>query len=269
MRFLFLLFIFFKFQAQQTFVEFEGLTTFPERTYDSLSRYTIILLGEMHGTKEAPGLTKSLADLFSLHKKVIIALEIPDENQKVIDAYLRSGDEKLMAQIDFFKEVRDGRASEAMADLIKTTYGKTNVRIVCFDVTLDKDAQGYRDSMMALSIISIQKSNPDAVIISLSGNIHSNVNMGFRKGYETMGYYLKQAFGSSLLSLNIRYRKGRAFNCMSGSCRDRAMEEDTSPFKEYLKTPAYLLIDRGFDVTGINGIIYLKEITASQPYIPF
>jgi len=270
MRFFILLLLCLDLRAQQTFIELDSISHFPEVTYDSLAKYKLVLLGEMHGTKEAPVLVNSFASLFSEHpKKVIVALEIPDENQEGINKYLKTGDESILRSLRFFKDTKDGRSSVAMAYLVKSFYKKENISLFCFDISDYKNGAGYRDSMMAQNILKIKKENPEAVLITLSGNIHSNTKKGFRKGYETMGYFLKQELGSKLISLNIRYKNGTAYNCMNGECKERNLQSDDSSYKDYLRKNAYILIDKGFEPSGYNGMIYLKEVFASLPYVQF
>ncbi|PBQ34731.1 hypothetical protein CNR22_24130 [Sphingobacteriaceae bacterium] len=269
MRFLFFVLVWIECHAQQTFIEVDSLSHFPNKTYESLGNYSCLLLGEMHGTAEAPLIVKSLADIFSKHQQVIIALEIPDENQQEINRYLKNGDETILQKVKFFTDTRDGRSSEAMARLIKSVYKKENIQLVCFDVSDYYSSNTYRDSLMAQNILRIKKQNPEAVLISLSGNIHSNTKKGFREGYQTMGYYLKKELGLTVISLNILYQEGTAYNCVEGICKERKMEPDNSQFKNFLRKTAFILIDPAFEASGIHGIIYLKEVTASLPYIQF
>lgn len=254
--------------AQQVFIELDSVTRFPKNTFDSLHKYTVVLLGEMHGTREAPTIVHSFVNLLlSQNKNVIVALEMPAENQASINLFLKTGDINLLKQLDFFNTIKDGRSSKAMAELIERLCKKENVSVFCFDINKNVGGKGYRDSAMAQNLLTIKKQNPNTFIISLSGNIHSNIKPDFRKGYETMGYYLKKELGSELLSLNIRYKNGTAYNCMSDGCKERNLEEDNSQFKNYLKKEGYLLIDKGFENSGYNGIIYLKKVTASLPFI--
>ena len=227
--------------SQSTFIHLDSICRFPESAYDSLSRYTTLLIGEQHGTAEAPLLVGSVANTFIRHnRRVTLALEIPTENQADLSLFLKTGDKSILKRLPFFKGTKDGRSSVAMVNLIEACYKKENLSILCFDVNEYVGSDGARDSAMAQTILKAKQQNPGSVVISLSGNIHANIKKGFRKGYETMGYHLKEALGRELLSLDIRYKTGSAYNCKKDGCRERSLPEDMSHYKDYLKKEGYL-----------------------------
>lgn len=254
--------------GQSLFVPFDNLSSFPETVYDSLSAYNTILLGETHGTQEAPKIAESLAEIFLRHNRsVILALEISEQDQKHIDLFMKTGDTLLFSTMNLFRHIKDGRSSIAMKNLIAASYGKKNLSLLCFDIA-DNFSAKTADSLMARNILYARSLDKNAVLICLSGNIHSNTTKGFRKGYETMGYYLKDSLHTQLLSLNIRFLGGYAYNYTDSEGRGiHPLTEDTSQFKAYLKKEGYIFMDEGFKEFGYNGIIYLRKATASIPYL--
>src|SRR6185436_14170191 len=74
------------------------------------------LLGEIHGTCEAPRATLALARQ-SLPAR--IGLEIDVDEQPRIDAFLRDGDRAALLAGPFWtRDFQDGRSSQAMAALL-------------------------------------------------------------------------------------------------------------------------------------------------------
>jgi hypothetical protein len=268
MRFLLLVVFTTRFYAQQVFVHIDKLQQLPDRVYDSLQNYSMVLLGEMHGTAEAPLLTKAFCDLYTSHgKKVILALEIPKEEQSYINQCLKTGDSTILAKSRFFREIKDGRTSTAMARLIVASSKKENVQVCCFVDNKKGISQREHDSLMAVNILQAKAKDPEAVIILLAGNIHTRTKQGFREGYETMGYHLAKASRNQLLSLNLRQLNGTAYNNTGKGATVNTFPTDVSHYKFYLEREAFLLIDPGFKELGYDGIIYLKQTTASLPFV--
>jgi len=81
-----------------------------------------VMVGETHGTNEAPELFADLVCAASKKRQVIVALEQPSQDQPAIDAFLKS-DGKVGARAQFLKagmwnqSTKDGRSSEAMLGL--------------------------------------------------------------------------------------------------------------------------------------------------------
>src|SRR5215470_19999405 len=88
----------------------------------------IILIGEVHGTKETPRLFSNLVTVAAREKdkRIGVGLELPISLQRLIDEAVRS-----QTKIDSFRaqlvadpawqHIDDGRSSEAMLDLVCET----------------------------------------------------------------------------------------------------------------------------------------------------
>jgi hypothetical protein len=249
--------------AQQTFIQLESTSQLPPACYDSLKNYSLILLGEMHGTNESPALVNAIARLFAgRNKKIIVALEIPDNEQSFINGVMRSGDTNLFRKSPFFKNIRDGRTSRAMANLLISLRRIPNATVACFDYSTTVKDQREGDSLMAVNVSILRKNNPQALVILLAGNIHTNIKKGLRENFETMGSYLVGESESGILSLDIRFLKGTIYNNTL-----RTFPEKETPYKAYLKQEGFVLIDPEFRDQGYHGIIYLREATPSFPYL--
>jgi len=58
---------------------------------DAIADHRLVLLGEMHGTQEAPALAGALLDCYvAQHRPVVLALEINTNEQPRFDRYLAS-----------------------------------------------------------------------------------------------------------------------------------------------------------------------------------
>ena len=103
--------------------------------------HRVMLVGELHGTWEVPGIVAGLATNLSADERpLIVGLEIWRSEQAALDRYLASAGtaedrEALLAGP--FWATRDGRSSEAMVDLIerlRVLALKAPVQLVAFDV---------------------------------------------------------------------------------------------------------------------------------------
>ena len=83
----------------------------------------ILLLGEIHGTREAPAFVGDVVcHALAAGLEVTVALELPQEDQERLDAFLASrGTPKHLEEMysSFWtKDYQDGRSSKAMSSLI-------------------------------------------------------------------------------------------------------------------------------------------------------
>ena len=79
----------------------------------------LTLVGELHGTREAPAAMLALAEAASERGPVRVGLELPVEEQAHLDRFFGDGDRAQLLAGDFWSRgLRDGRNSEAMADLL-------------------------------------------------------------------------------------------------------------------------------------------------------
>ena len=108
-----------------------------------LTHGRVLLLGEIHGTDQAPRFTLDVvcaaaaADL-----PVIVGLEIPTREQPLVDRFLAStgapGDRPALLRGSHWQsDYQDGRGSAAMADLLdglrRLRQQGRKVRVVLFD----------------------------------------------------------------------------------------------------------------------------------------
>ncbi len=109
----------------------------------SLYMQKVIVLGELHGTKEIPRFVEQLTCQFlALGKAVTVALELPSTEQASLDEFMQSRgadtDRKKMLSTRFWsKTLRFGTNSEAVADLIaalrQRKFDGQKVELLAFD----------------------------------------------------------------------------------------------------------------------------------------
>lgn len=223
----------------------------------------VLLLGEIHGTQEAPAAVAGLV-CAALNRGlgVTVGLEIPHVEQGVADAYLASSgaaeDQKLLlASAWWQRDYQDGRSSAAMFDLIRDlrvfAADAKGVRVILID---DPMSQRGRDAAMATRVEAAIDRRPRDLLIVLTGNVHNRLTPGRT---EPMGLLLKEAKpGPEIISLNITHAGGTAWVCTSGGCGVLNLrgEEAIDPGVEL------------FPPSGENpytGRLHVGGITASPP----
>jgi hypothetical protein len=144
----------------------------------------LLLIGEKHGTREAPALVARLATAYSAEGPLVLALEIHRSMQPGIDAYLASpGDAPARAALvaDAFWKVaddqHDGRRSMETLDLIEHVRALRaagrDVAILAFDPGSGATDHHARDRMMAAWLRNTFAALPRGRILVLTGNVHA------------------------------------------------------------------------------------------------
>ncbi len=221
------------------------------------------MLGEMHGTEEAPAFVNDIAcNALASNLKVTVALELPNREDDYLREYLKSGGD-LKAKVDFLtapfwaQDYQDGRASTAMLQLIddirllqKAGY---DVDILFMD---DPWAGLARDEIMATRLLKKILSNPDRLFISLTGNLHNRLE-GAR-----MGWFIKEEISTErIFSLNQRYQSGTAWVCMgNGGCGVHELTGDGSG-------DVAVVLEEDYRAGAYSGYYETKAIRAAPPAI--
>ncbi len=216
---LFIVFAFIPFavSCQSICIEIKDRQHLPQEVYPNIKDYKAILIGEMHGTNEAPQYTEGMVNLWlNQGRKVILGLEMEGYEQSRIDSFLSSGNFSIIKRMAFFNDrfKKGGRSSIAMGNLIKWCYGKQNLKIVCLDIANWKIKN--RDSMMAVCIDSVLKSNPGAMLITLTGNVHNKLDAdqyGKPMGYWAYNLRNPVLRRKQIASVDIAFVNGTAWCC--------------------------------------------------------
>jgi hypothetical protein len=205
--------------CQPACIEIKDRQHLPGEIYENLKAYKAILVGEIHGTNESPQFAEGIVNLcLDSGRKVILGLEMEGYEQSRIDSFLSIGDFSIIKRMAFFNDKRfneGGRGSVAMGNLIKSCYGKTNLKIICIDITNYRKGED-KDSMMAVCVNNTLKGNPGSTLITLTGNDHNKLDSN--KYGNPMGYCLYKWSKSTLTrkdiaSFDVVYDTGTAWCC--------------------------------------------------------
>lgn len=178
---------------------------------------SLLLVGEVHGTNEAPALVSDLACASAKSgNAMIVALEVPIEEQARLDRFLTSdgadADQAALLNSRFWtRQPQDGRSSAAMLKLLHRlrTLRAEGARISVLAV--DDGMAGSRDAGMARRIWAAH--NGGTPVIALLGNVHASREKG-RQGmpdYEPAGYLLSDRNPHSVY---VRGPAGTAWVCV-------------------------------------------------------
>lgn len=239
----------------------------------------IILVGEMHGTREVPALVADLAERWSKPREdngvkpaLIVALEYPRSEAADLNAYFHSDGgpaarKRLLDSPLWSRSYQDGRSSEAMLDLIEGVRALARsgrkIKLAPFDQNA-KQARldASRDKSMAQNLRAIVKANPSARVMALTGNFHARQSVGapWDAKYRFMGNYLKDL---APYSIDVGAMRGSYWGCFGQSAADCKVERfgDASD-----KTPAPgMYVDEDVTATGYDQALMLDLFVVSLP----
>jgi len=238
----------------------------------------LVLVGEIHGTREIPAAFGHLvcqAAAEQRGKTILVGLEILATAQSAIDAFLASqGDASaihaLLAQEFWQRDYQDGRSSAAMFHLLDEfrRYRKAGSKILVRALDPGRyDSPGNRDAEMAASLANAIAAVSPAQTLALVGNVHSRTLKGYpwdaKADYVPLGALLRAQY-DDLITLDVTVLGGSAWTCTSAAAADcgaHAMRarETTGPIPRIALDPA------AAPKTGHSGAIFIGEVTASAP----
>lgn len=183
--------------------------------FQSVSKYKVIWIGEMHGAKEPAMITEGFVNLhLKNNKNVTLALEIPKSS---INNPNQKQDFNSLAKSDFFKNGNSGnRATKSWFDLALKFVNEKQVSIIYFDQNITKSSIEERDSLMAVNLLRDWK--PNSTLVVLSGNLHNMLEPS--RGKKKAALFLSEMSNNTvnkndILSLNHLYVKGQIMTSYS------------------------------------------------------
>jgi uncharacterized iron-regulated protein len=178
----------------------------------------IILIGELHGTKEIPELLTNFFSEYIKNNDFDICLELSSSEQGKIDEFLKCGDEKIIKGIFCGAIENDGRRTMEYLELVKAIYKinkkySKNARIICIDVSDDfesDDLQNEREKVMARNILASLARKTFAIL----GNIHASKEIISISAIKIIpaGWYISKKLKKGLVSINLIPKKGKFYN---------------------------------------------------------
>lgn len=181
-----------------------------------------MLVGEMHGTTEAPAIFADLVcSARETKRSIIVGIELRE--QHVLDVFMSSGNhdaglKELLATEEW--KGRDGRTSTAMLALVEQLRALklegVVSSVVAFSMTRPDETAAKGEERMDSALLRETERSSDALVIALTGNLHASKKMlpGVAP-YRMMASFLPPA---QTVSLAVTDRGGKAWNCQSGVC---------------------------------------------------
>jgi hypothetical protein len=232
----------------------------PDSMAKALRPFRVVMVGEMHGTREPAQFAGALAEAFArTGDSVLLGVEIRGES---LGTFPRDRNEASLLASPFFQGATgDGRNSGAWKDLLLGAVKNPRIGLFFFDAR-----GGARDSMMAVNIVRAMEEHPGWKVVTLSGNMHNKVRpIG---GTRMAASYLLQAAGKELAgrlcSINIAYGEIAMWGDMGDGLKLHTGKSDNiyaqaAPSDNYL-----LLLDPRSDY-DYNAILFVRNLTASAP----
>lgn len=275
----------------QSAVKIEHLNQLPSQLSPLLAPYRIFLIGETHGTKEAPAFCLGLIKMLAAEEKtpIVLALEISEAEQPVFDEFMRTGNFQAFEQSSLFTDKEPyGISSEAMVQLLASLRCIDNVTVIC---SLSKDPpskttlrenQEDRDFKWASIVLKqlFSKNNPRVVVLGGSFHLSLIPQMIIQESMKTMGFYLLHSKECSLeptqvLSIDIKSKEVNAWGCFGTWDNKDALPVTqcgevcfTNPDDEYstaVNWESYFLMETSTQ-KGYNATLFIRKLSASKPF---
>jgi hypothetical protein len=226
-----------------------------------------VFIGEMHGSNETPAAFRDLVcDAIAQGKHVTVALERPTSEQAALNNILTSKDlstaQELLLRLPGWKEVMDGRASEAMLRLLVSLRElrrlQPDLEVVAFDAPFAGNSPGAREEAMGHALRSLSTARPHDLVLILTGNLHAMQAPEF--GYDLAAMYLPP---KQILSLEVTDRGGESWTLSNtGACgpsRSGVGDKGT-------KKPYGIFLDPSLAPFGkVDGVLSLGVPLTSSP----
>ncbi len=233
----------------------------PERLSDSvynlLSKFQIIMFGEMHGTNESVPFVNGLTTLFTTKgDSVLVGLEIPSNSMaRFISAHTDSS----IYQSDFFSQHPvSGKESIPWANLISSLNRNHKVQIFFFDLNADEKISN-RDSLMAMKTKRQYEQHSTWKMITLTGNYHNRItNPG------SMTSILKRNITTNICSLNMEYQQGSAFANFTHGMEIKELGSYPSTFNSTQGYDRYVMLQNPNIYYDYDGFYFIRSISPAK-----
>ncbi|HEY1525797.1 MAG TPA: hypothetical protein VGH51_06120 [Candidatus Angelobacter sp.] len=227
-----------------------------------------VFIGELHGSNETPAAFRDLVcDAITQGKHVTVALERPASEQAALDNILTAKDlsaaREVLLQLHGWKDVLDGRGSEAMLRLLVSLRElhrlQPDLKVVAFDAPYTGTAPGARDEALGHALLSLSPTKPNDLVLILTGNLHAM--QASKRGYDLAAMYLPP---KEILSLLVTDRGGESWTeSTTGGCgphKGGVQDKDVN-------RPYGIFLDPGLARYGkVDGVLSLGvPLTASAP----
>lgn len=226
-----------------------------------------VFIGELHGSNETPAAFLNLVcDAIAQGKHVTVALERPSSEQAALNNILTARDlataRESLLQLHDWKEVLDGRSSQAMLRLLLSLRElrklQPNLEVVAFDAPYTGKNPGARDEAMGHALLSLHAAGPHDLVLVLTGNLHAMQAQQF--GYDLAAMYLPP---KEILSLEVTDWGGESWMLTgAGACGPSLGGVGDKGAKK----PYGIFLDPGLAPFGkVDGVLSLGVPLTSSP----
>jgi hypothetical protein len=246
----------------------------PTRLADLMTPGRVVVVGEIHGTVEFPRAVESAVTTAASRKTAVrLGLEIPRDETAAFATYIDSDgtrrDRAELTRSPFWTK-RDGRASDAMLELVETVRtlraSGSDVDLLLFDVPrtriVAKRRADHRDELMSERIAEAVRADPMGAFIVLVGNFHAGKAVASTDElprYEPMARLLSKAVPDTFTVLGT-HAGGTAWVCTTNvrDCGPQRLEGDDEG-----ERPPYVTVEPPSD--GFDASVFVGPIHASAP----
>jgi hypothetical protein len=236
---------------------------------------TILLLGEIHGSRESPAFVANASCLAArAGVKVTIGLEIPDAEAPRVAAYVASpgaaADRAALLAGDFWhRPGQDGRSSRAMLDLIESLRTMARQGYPVRLRLLDHDIQDRdrRDRFMADQVREAAEASPGDLLLVLTGNLHTRTKDGIPGDAQrpNMGAFLVKSLPNrKIVALDVSYAGGEVWSCVPDMEHCGIHPLRTARPGDAEKVVLYPQAD----AAGFHGYYHVGTMKAAEPALP-
>jgi len=235
----------------------------------AVSGAPLLVLGEVHGTREVPAFVAGYLCAAARQRAITLAVELPASEQEALDAFMASPGarrdlERLSAGGMWRRARQDGRTSAAMLKLFEQARalraGGMDIRVAAIDADI---APARRDAAMAERLRAELRRGVGRQLVVLVGGPHAFRSKGARwnPDFESATYLLAD---QRPLSLTVGTAGGKAWICQGNtlaSCGAAAWDVnrvDPAPASAFSLTPPSAQFD---------GVFYVGATTASPPAV--
>lgn len=256
-------------------------TESPVNALDRLAEQApMLIIGELHGTRETPALVAELARLWADRGAVQVGLEIPAQEQPRLDAFLRSAgveaDRQALLAGEFWQTPRersDGRRSEAMLALLESLRSArvagAPIDVLAFDDAAFHGPARDRNARMAEHLRLAHEAQPQTRTLVLTGNYHARWTvpgsvrpLSVPDGYEPpkpMAAFLREL---GARTVNVSAQEAGFWACL----RDQPCGPQQLPAQSFVDAPLLTTLD-GPD-RDYDAVLTLPVLHVSEPVTP-
>jgi hypothetical protein len=238
----------------------------------------IVWLGEQHGTGEMPEFLTDLVCIAATQKRPVwVALERAETEQSDWDCFMASdGSASAIARLTrapVWTQVEDGRNSRAILVMaqrlrqLKHERRIAGIRLIDrWGTTPDASSGIHRDQELARAVLDIVRTNPQALVLVYSGNLHAMKRRPAWLPADVQNPAASYLPPAEVLSVDLIGESGEVWNCQASGCGPHPYQGESGHPRGIVMIDGSRdhqnpVASEGFDALGYTGV----PTTASPP----